>query len=184
MRLHVFKETKSFRCGLSLISAALISLSSFSGSAQAASVPATAEAVVIQTITVTKGNDLRFGSFIPSGTEGTVLIPRVPGFPRQSTGGVTLFDDGSPTGPAFFTITGQAGFDFDVTLPDHITIDLNGEHPMNVHLFKGFPDDTQTQTFPNDGVTGVFVGATLEVTADQVAGGPYSGSFNVEVAYQ
>ena len=111
-----------------------------------------------------------------------VLISEKPWIPRSATGGVTLLDDGSDTGPAIFTMTGQPGFDYDVTLPDIITIDLNGEYPMDVHLFKAFPDNIQT--FSSGGYAFLFVGATLDVTPDQVAGGPYSGSFNVEVAYQ
>ena len=187
MRLHVLTETKSFRCGLSLVSAAVFALSSFSGSAQAASDTATATAEVIQAITITKGSNLRFGSFIPSDDPGTVIRPYMLGVPRDCTDGVTCFGLESDSGPAYFMVTGKEGLDYDVTLPADNTISINckpssscGTSSMTINVFSSFPDSEGT--FPSGSVP-LFVGATLKVDANQDPG-EYEGNFTVEVTYQ
>ena len=122
---------------------------------------------------VTQG-DLGFGFIIP-GTGGTITVTPT-GTVTPSTG-LTLTTQ-LPTGPAQFKVTGEADFHYSVTM-DNTTIITNGNGgSMNVsglgHNANGILNAIGEEVFK--------VGGVLSVSSGQ-ATGTYTGSFNVEAAY-
>jgi hypothetical protein len=96
--------------------------------------------------------------------------------------GVTQFNGSGAiaTAPAEFTISGENGYGYQITLPANNTVVLNdgNGHTMDI---TGFTHNalgtfsTSPETFQ--------VGATLNVGAAQVSGTYVSPAFNVTVAY-
>ena len=145
-----------------------------SGSASAASDTATASATVMQSISITKNNDLDFGAFSPS-TGGTVVIGTDSS--RSKTSAVVL--SSSDTGNrAQFTVTGTADATYAITLPGSATLTGPGTD-MSVGTFTSNPSGTGTLT---GGSETLYVGATLTVASGQTAGA-YTGTFDVSVEY-
>ena len=143
---------------------------------------ATAEATVIQAITIKKGDDLRFGSFIPFDDVGTVKIPANPFLPRNASLGITLFGEELDVGPASFAMTGEAELSYNITLPNDGSFFIKyGDYKMGVNVFSSVAFGPQT--FDVNGDAGMYVGATLSVAANQEPGS-YTGSFDVKVTYQ
>jgi len=182
MRLHVFKETKSFRCGLSLVSAAVFCLSSFSGSAQAATDTGTADAYVVSPISVTTLNPfLSFGTLASRGISGTVELD--PDTAILTPIGVDLLG-GNLGAVSLFKVSGETGQNYNITFPLSITID-NGSsgdsNKMEVDLFTSV--SAPFGSFPASGDVFVSVGATLNVKAVQNVG-DYSGNYILTALYQ
>lgn len=136
-----------------------------------ASSPAAAQ--IVAAIDIANDQGLDFGDVVAGPVGGTVVMSAAG--VRSVTGDVTLGNAGS-AGPAEFTVTGESGATFDVTLPTSILISAGAED-MTVDTF------TENANGVLAGGTETFqVGATLHVAASQ-ASGAYSGSFDVTVAY-
>ncbi|MCK5518805.1 MAG: DUF4402 domain-containing protein [Alphaproteobacteria bacterium] len=184
MRLHVLTETKSFRCGLSLVSAAVFVLLAFPQSVSAGSSDsASATARVVSSLELSRLNDLRFGTIAPTGTAGTVTIDPDPFATELRTSDkVALIGNGF--GAASFQVIGEVGLFYDVELPNAIDIN-SGDDSMDVKIFSAFPDGTKLIDVTGTGVgfSSFNVGATLYVGASQPSG-TYKDSFNVSVTYQ
>jgi hypothetical protein len=141
---------------------------------------ATASATIVTPIAITKNQDLMFGIFASGSTLGTVVVPTTGS--RTQTGGVVL-----PNGiittvqPATFTVTGQASYNYAITLPSSHTIS-NGTVFMTVDNF--IHNATATPQLSGAGSQTFSVGATLNVAADQAAGSYLSVTpFVVQVVY-
>ena len=123
--------------------------------------------------TTTHG-DLGFGYIIP-GTGGTVTVTSS-GVVTPSSG-LTLTTQ-LPTGPAQFKVTGEAGFGYSITMDKSATITNGSDGSMEVSGLE----HNATGTLNELGVEIFRVGGVLSVSSGQ-ATGSYTGSFNVDAAY-
>lgn len=141
-----------------------------------------------QAQTITNSGALSFGAFV-AGTGGSIVV--APSGGRSRTGGVMLVPQGGIATAAQFSVTGDAGATFAITLPaDGTMVELtSGSNTMAVH---GFSSSPAVQSLPPDRIvrgtlTGgsqpLSVGATLTVGPAQTPGS-YTGSFAVTVHYE
>lgn len=135
-------------------------------------------ACIAEAISVTWSADLQFGDIVPGSTSGTVTVS--PAGVRTVSGGVTAL--GGSYGAASFTVSGEPGWSYTVTLPLDATM-ASGSSSMVVDAFTSSLDPDRVGTLDAAGNGTFTVGATLHVDAGQ-APGTYSGSFLVSVDYQ
>lgn len=164
--------------GRALVALTLATVISYgSPRTEAATESADIFATVVEPLTLTKVDDLDFGTFtVDDVTAGTVVM--APNDSRSATGGVTLVlaDVGQA---AEFDVAGDPNRAFTVTLPPNSTIELSGpgaNMPVDdfMHDSGEMTDGSGNDTF--------HVGATLSVAGGQTPGS-YSGSFDVTVEY-
>jgi hypothetical protein len=158
----------------------LSSLAPFTRAARAAALVfllgpvAAAEAQV--SIGISRTADLDFGQAVAGLSAGTVTV--TPGGARSVSGGATL-GSGLAVSAASFTVTGQPSTAYGIVLPGSIALS-SGSHSMTVDDFTS--DPSGTGVLSGGGSQALSVGAKLHVSARQ-AGGSYSGTFSVTVAY-
>ncbi len=141
---------------------------------------ADATANVIAPIGLSHIGDLGFADFIVTGA-GTVVVDASAS--RSATGSVTLAG-GTPTVPTY-TVTGESGRTYQVDLPaDSAHSVTNGVDTIDLISFVDSFGGTDAAPLGGTiGTSDVFtVGATLNILG-AVSSGPYSGSFDVIVAY-
>jgi len=143
----------------------------------------TGKAVIIEPLTIVADDDLRFGQFVQPTSAGTLTI--------ASDGGVTaaggmlqtynLPQTGTGRGPATFHLDGTPNRMVIVNRPNRIDIS-NGTSAMRVDRFT---DNIQSasQRLDNNGYFHLFIGARLNVSANQEVG-TYSGTYDISVIYQ
>jgi len=118
--------------------------------------------------------DLHFGKFVGgSGTAGTLTI--APSGVRSSTGGVLPLTSGFS--PAGFTITGNSGKSYTLTLPASFTIS-SGANVMTVSAVTA--SIPLAGALPASGTLAFTVGGTLTVVSTQL-NKSYSGNLDVTV---
>ena len=131
---------------------------------------------VRRSLVVTKLTDLAFGTMlVPTGT-GSVIINATTGA-RTTSGVAPIFITGPAFGRATYTITGESGTTFSISVPATFTI-TNGTTNLTVTTSSSA---TGTQTLTG-GTFSLGVGGTLPVTAATTRGN-YSGSVTVTLAY-
>ena len=123
---------------------------------------------------ISKTQDLSFGRFVGgAGFAGSVIIATSGA--RSATGGVLLLT--SSCSAAGFTVTGNSGKTYTLTLPASFTVS-SGTYQMTVSaLTASIP---LTGTLPANGTLPFTVGGTLTVTSTQ-KNQKYSGSLDVTV---
>lgn len=137
-----------------------------------------------------KVQDLHFGTIVASNVAGTVTV--APTGPRTATGGVTLW--GNDHHPAEFAGMKPTAANRPVRIRVNTnTIQVTGPGvPMTVRLFRGntnpgTPFSTTLRNYQvqqaSNGAFALFVGATLDVNANQ-APGSYSGTWFLTLNYQ
>lgn len=164
-----------------LFALAVVGISSTESFAQV-SATATATALVVTPIEITKSADMNFGNVAVSGTAGTVVL--TPGGVRSTTLGVVLPATAGTVSAASFDIEGQANYTYSITLPSIPTTITrqSGTETMTVNTFTSSP--TPTGTLSALGAQTLNVGATLNVGINQAAGTYVSGTpFTVTVNY-
>jgi hypothetical protein len=141
----------------------VIAVSSFAQVTATASTSAT----IVTPIAISKTVDMDFGNVAVLGTSGGTVI-LTPAGTRTKTGGVTLPATTGTVSAASFTVTGATGYTYAITLPSSdITLSDGATHTMTVGTFTSNPSGTGTLT---GGTSTLTVGATLNVSAGQVAG--------------
>jgi hypothetical protein len=145
-----------------------------------ASASATATATIITPITITKTTDMNFGNVAVSATAaGTVVM--TPAGARTAAAGVTLPATAGTVSAASFTVNGQSGYTYAITLPSAVTLTDAASNQMTVNGFTSTPTATGTLA---GGTQTLNVGATLNVTAGQTPGVYTSATpFTVTVNY-
>ncbi len=140
---------------------------------------ATATATIVTPIAIVNASNMNFGNVAVNAVAGTVILD--PAGTRTSTGGVTLPVVGGTVTAATFTVTGNSGATYSITLPSTATTITSGLNNMTVDNFSSTPTPTGTLT---GGTETLRVGATLNVGASQPAGIYVSGTpFTVTVNY-
>jgi hypothetical protein len=88
--------------------------------AQSASATASASAVILTPIAISRTADLHFGTATVSAVAGTIVL--TPAGARSATGGVTLYTVAPVATVASFDVTGTASTAYAITLPGSVTI--------------------------------------------------------------
>jgi hypothetical protein len=163
---------------IKLLSLALLVLIMHDLSAQV-NATATASATILTGISITKIQDMNFGRLNPGSGGGTASISTAGVV--TPTGDVTKLAGVTPTA-ASFTVSGETGYTFSITLPSSdYTITDGSSHNMTVNTF--ISDPATTGTIAGGGTT-LSVGAKLTVSAGQVSGTYTNGTgFTVTVNY-
>jgi hypothetical protein len=150
--------------------------------ANAASASASASATVVTPIAIVASANLAFGSFAP-GTGGTVTVDT--GGARAASG--PILTGAAPSSAARFNITGQAGLTYSIG-HSGTTVLANGANTMTLTKFSdlagvnGTSGSATSGTLDGSGAQSLFVGGTLAVAANQVAG-LYNGTVIATVEY-
>lgn len=164
-------------------------LSAVLTSSHALAVDAGANATVLTPISIAKDTDLNFGNFFGALAGAVTIAPSAAGTRTLTTVTAPVTSLGTISA-AKFTVTGNAGTTYSVTLPS-VPVVLVGsgsalggaDMPIAAASFAAKLADGTTNPGTITSTTEVFyVGATLTVNAGQMAG-PYSGTFAVSVAY-
>lgn len=144
------------------------------------SATANASATIITPIAITTTADMNFGNVAASAAPGTVVL--TPAGARSVTGGVTLPAITGSVSAAAFTVTGEDGFAYAITLPAAALTISSGGNTMTVGTWTSNPDGTGTLT---GGTSNLTIGATLNVGANQASGtyGEPAETFTVTVNY-
>ena len=166
------------------LSAAIFAFSTISfgqNTSTASNVPVGATIITPLTITLSADTQLQFGTIVADATSGAIVVLS-PGGVITSTTLTHLGGNSVPT----FNVTGEPNSTYSVTLP---TASINLVHDgsgilsgttttLSVSDFL----ENSTETLSELGKESFQVGATLNVAANQ-AGGVYTGTFDVTVAY-
>lgn len=136
-------------------------------------------ALLVTPITIVKNVDMNFGNVaVSSSVSGTVILSPSGSRTTGGSGGVTLPATTGTVTAADFTVSGQAGYTYAITLPSTATISDGSGHTMTINTFTSTP--SLTGTIGTGGTQIVTVGATLMVASGQIPGA-YSNSTAVPV---
>ena len=169
--------------------AALAATTAFASPAFAATVTASATAeargLVLQPLTLTKVDDLDFGTILASNAFGTVTIDADSGG-RSSTGGVT--EVASNAGKrGLFAGAGTSGQLVTLTLSpptgNLLVSTTNSADTINVSSLVLDNANATSLNIGSDGTFQVGVGGTFDIAADQ-PNGFYKADFNLTADYQ
>ncbi len=133
------------------------------------SASATATATIISPITIVKNVDMNFGNISVSALAGGIvtLDPSAAGTRTPNGGGgVTLPAVTGTVAAAQFSVSGQANFTYDISLPVSATLSNAG----NNMVADNFTSSVATGTLDATGNESFYVGADLNVNAAQPAG--------------
>ena len=162
-----------------IVAAAILVAGSTTASFAQATATASATAVIITPIAISKTVDMNFGNVaVSASTSGTVVLSTASGRTTGGSGGVTLPSTTGTVAAASFNVTGQASYTYAITLPTSATLSDGASHTMNVGTFTSNP--SSTGTLSSGGAQTLLVGATLSVSAAQAAG-TYTSSTAVPV---
>jgi hypothetical protein len=146
---------------------------------------ATAKGLVLQPLTLTKVDDLDFGTVLASTVAGSVTIDADTGG-RTADGGVTLVAS-NPGGRGLFTGAGTEGQEVLLTLtPPAQNLLISSTDSDDTILISEMvfdEEDSTTRTIGDGGTFNVGVGATFEIAASQ-PNGFYRADFDVTADYQ
>lgn len=132
------------------------------------SATATATANIVTPIAIVNTTNMNFGNLAVSPTvAGTVVLPAGLAPTRTLTGGVTLMTGGTITAAAF-TVTGLVDATYSISLPASASLTGPGA-PMLADAFVSTPTVLAGGVLTL-GTQTLYVGATLNVGAAQVAG--------------
>ncbi|UCH73104.1 MAG: DUF4402 domain-containing protein [Rhodospirillales bacterium] len=148
-----------------------------STSAMAAQDQVNANATIVDAIGITGDRSLEFGTII-NGAANTVTIANTAAGTRSATDPTQLLLGGGEQS-AQFTVSGDPGRSYNLTVPPSITVTETGGTTMTVNNIQ------HSATGTLDGVTGnevFYVGGDLIVTNGQLAG-TYSGTLLIQVDY-
>ena len=138
---------------------------------------ATASAEIITALKIVKDTDLNLGTIAPDADVATVFVLT----PAGATTGSTATDmDATGRSVATFTITGEDGETFEITIDPSITLSGGTGPDMTLTLT---PDLGLTGNAFSSGSATLNVGGSLALAANQ-GSGTYSGTINVSVAYE
>ena len=138
---------------------------------------ANAAVTLITPISIIKATDLEFGTFVASATSGTITM--TPAGTVSAGGGVTQINGGTISA-ATFTVAGEIGQSFAITLPSapvSLTGTIEGD-ALSLDGFTSTPDGTGTIGTDQT----ISVGGTLTVPGNSKAD-TYTGTFDVTVNY-
>jgi spore coat protein U-like protein len=185
-KMNKITAAKQNSLKIALVSVLALGASAFSGAASAANnASATATATVVTPIAITKATDLAFGSFYPGATTGTVDVNT--NGTRTFSGGVTTSSGGATPTAAKFDVTGQASATYTIAYASGVTLTGPGA-PMALTQISDLTGAGGATTLAAagalsaGGTQSVYIGGSLAVGANQVAGA-YTANITATVVY-
>lgn len=138
---------------------------------------------IFQPIALQKLTDLEFGAIVrPVSGQGVVSMDPATGARALSGGGALLNSGAAPT-RATFTVGGEGGQSFAVTVPASMTMTrAGGSETLSVTLSSTIAAGVLSGTLGGAGTSSFGVGGAMTVTS-AAASGAYAGSFQVVVTY-
>jgi len=171
---------KLLLAGVSAISVCTVASGAIAAG-NSASTSASASVTVFQPISITKGTDLEFGRVIrPSSGTTTYTVSATDastGTSGTGTGGA-FTTGGNAVSRATFTVNGEGGQGFNVTVPASVAA---GD--VTINLVKEATAQTLDGTLGATGTATFGVGGNV-ILSDTSGTGSKTGSFNVTVSYQ
>jgi len=167
-----------------VLAAALVSAIAAPAMAQSSATQSTNATVkIVQPITLTKDADLAFGTVVkPTSGSNTVTISTASDTPALTGAGDAALAT-STASRAAFTVGGEGGQTFSITVPASVTMTRSGgSETLSVTLTGSGSSGTLSGTLGSAGSATFKVGGAFTV-ASSTASGNYSGSFNTTVAY-
>jgi hypothetical protein len=154
--------------------------------AQASATQSTnATGTIFQPILLAKNSDLSFGTVVrPASGTGTVTIAAADGT-RGITGAGALLNTGpnAAAGRAAYTVTGEGGQSFSITVPASFGMTrTGGAETILVTLTPTATTGLLSGVLGATGTMAFGVGGSIPIS-NTTASGAYTGSFNVVVAY-
>jgi hypothetical protein len=130
---------------------------------------AVTNATVITPITITKNVDMNFGNLVATAAGGAIVLTT--SGTRTGPPAILLGTQNGTVTAAKFTVKGETGFTYGITLPSTFNVSDAVVSPdtgtMAVGTFVSSPDATGTLT---DGTETLLVGATITLGVDQASG--------------
>ncbi|MGE5501586.1 MAG: DUF4402 domain-containing protein [Ignavibacteriales bacterium] len=138
---------------------------------------------IVQPITLTKNSDLAFGTIVkPTSGSSTVTISTSSDTP-QLTGAGNAAQAASTTSRAAFTVGGEGGQGFSISVPASVTMTRSGgSETLSVALTASGASGSLDNSLGSAGSATFTVGGAFDVSASTVSGS-YTGSFDTTVAY-
>jgi hypothetical protein len=165
-----------------------VAAAAMGGSAYAqasASQATTSTGTIFQPILLAKNSDLSFGTVVrPISGTGTVTIAASDG-QRALTGAGALLNTGpnAAAGRAAYTVTGEGGQTFSITVPANFNmVRTGGSDTIQVSLTPTATTGLLSGALGATGTTNFGVGGSIPIS-NTTASGAYTGTFNVIVAY-
>ena len=118
-------------------------------------------------IYISKNTDMNFGTIAASSAGGTVVLS-VSGS-RTASGGIILPSFTTTVTSAQFTVTGEVGYSYAITLPSDFTLYESGVGPASM-IINAFTSTPSVNGILTTGTETIFVGATLNIGASQTPG--------------
>jgi hypothetical protein len=163
-----------------LVASALFATKSFAQ----VSATATASADIVAPIAITKTGDMNFGVVARTNVNGWVQLSAAG--VRTTSGGADLLAQAGTVTPATFTVTGEAGYTYAITLPNTVTMTNTtgtGAETMVVQNFVSSPTVAAGGVL-NGGTQTLSVGAELALLGNEASGNYITGTaFTVTVNY-
>ena len=166
-----------------LLGAAVFAVAGEAAAQSSATQSTSGTGTIVQPLTLTKNNDLAFGSIVrPSSGTNTVVINETTGA-RALSGGGNAAAITSTTSRATYTVDGEGGQAYSVTVPANFTMTRGGGvETLLVTLVSTASSGTLSGSAGSAGSAAFGVGGSFPLTST-TATGAYAGSFNVTVAY-
>jgi len=165
-----------------IIFAAIILMAGLTSTLMAQSTATTnASAKILTALTITNTVPLNFGTMTVPTAATTVTVD--PYGTRTSAGNITLLAQAPIFTSAAYSVTGDAGATYTITLPGSIYI-TGTTWPWTAMPVNGFTTSKtgNASTLGTGGTDSFTLGATLNLASGQAAG-TYTGTFDVSVAY-
>lgn len=146
------------------------------------SATATASATIVTPLSITNAADMNFGNVAVGAGGGTVALSTAGA--RSITGDCALPTVTGTVQAAAFTIAGEPGTSYTITLPAAAATITSGANTMTVDTWSG--NIASPSTIPGGGTATLNVGAVLHVAGGQAAGAYTSQAgdeFTVSINY-
>src|ERR1044071_9932733 len=128
-----------------VLAASVIAIAFTNASFAQATATASASANIITPISIAKTVDMNFGNVAVSATiAGTAILAPAGTRTTGGSGGVTLPATTGTVSAASFTVSGEPGYTYAITLPTSATLTDGSSHTMSVGTFTSNPATTGT----------------------------------------
>lgn len=168
---------------IALAAAALTAIAAPAMAQSSATQSTNATVKIVQPITLTKDADLAFGTVVkPTSGSNTVTISTGSDTPALTGAGDAALAT-STTSRAAFTVGGEGGQTFSITVPASVNMTRSGgSETLAVTLTASGATGTLSGSMGSAGSTTFTVGGAFTVASTTLSGN-YSGAFNTTVAY-